>query len=143
MTLLHGEATLLTYRNPTRERASVEGWLHKPREELTASVDQMLKTKTAGQSVFYFILLLLAMLAIFDTRILSIFRRQKEIGTYIAMGYTRKEVVGLFTVEGAMHSVLAAMVAALYGVPFLVWQARVGWTIPSMPAVLVFPWRKT
>jgi len=80
--------------------------------------------------VFYIILLLLAMLAIFDTQVLSIFRRQKEIGTYIALGYTRREVVGLFTVEGAMHSILATLVGALYGIPFLVWQAKVGWTIP-------------
>jgi ABC-type antimicrobial peptide transport system permease subunit len=70
------------------------------------------------------------MLAIFDTQVLSIFRRQKEIGTYIALGYTRRQVVGLFTVEGAMHSILAALVAAAYGLPFLAWQAKVGWTMP-------------
>ena len=52
------------------------------------------------------------MLAIFDTQILSIFRRQKEIGTYVALGYTRREVVGLFTVEGTMHAVLAAIADA-------------------------------
>jgi putative ABC transport system permease protein len=90
----------------------------------------MIQTKTVGQSVFYGILLLLAMLAVFDTQVLSIFRRQKEIGTYIALGYTRREVVGLFTVEGAMHSVFAAVVAAAYGLPFLWWQAKAGWTMP-------------
>jgi len=74
--------------------------------------------------------LLLAMLAIFDTQILSIFRRQKEIGTYVALGYTRQQVVTLFTVEGAMHAVLAAALAAVYGIPFFIWQARVGFTVP-------------
>jgi putative ABC transport system permease protein len=80
--------------------------------------------------VLYGVLLLLAMLAIFDTQVLSIFRRQKEIGTYIALGYTRKEVVGLFTVEGSMYAVLAALVSAVYGLPFLAWQAKAGWTMP-------------
>ena len=70
------------------------------------------------------------MLAIFDSQILSIFRRQKEIGTYIALGYTRSQVVGLFTVEGTMHAVLAALLSAAYGLPFLTWQAKVGWTMP-------------
>jgi ABC-type antimicrobial peptide transport system permease subunit len=70
------------------------------------------------------------MLAIFDTQVLSIFRRQKEIGTYVALAYTRREVVGLFTVEGAMHSILAALVGAVYGIPFLGWQAKAGWTMP-------------
>jgi ABC-type antimicrobial peptide transport system permease subunit len=128
--MMPGEATILTYLDKEKERPSVEKWVHKPREELTASVDKMIKTKTVGQSVFHGILLLLAMLAIFDTQVLSIFRRQKEIGTYIALGYTRQEVVGLFTVEGAMHSILAAVVSAAYGIPFLAWQAKVGWTMP-------------
>lgn len=130
MTMLEGEATLLTFKNSEIKRPHAEGWVHKPKNELTKSVDELIKTKTVGQSVFYGILLLLAMLAIFDTQVLSIFRRQKEIGTYIALGYTRRGVVGLFTVEGAMHSVLAAIVSAVYGIPFLAWQAKVGWTIP-------------
>jgi putative ABC transport system permease protein len=70
------------------------------------------------------------MRAIVDTQVLSIFRRQKEIGTYIALGYTRREVVGLFTVEGTMHAVLAALLSAAYGLPFLAWQAKAGWTMP-------------
>ena len=73
---------------------------------------------------------MLAMLAVFDTQVLSIFRRQKEIGTYIALGYTRTEVVGLFTLEGAMHALLAAVLAALYGIPFLIWQSQTGITLP-------------
>ena len=130
MTLLPNHATIITFRDSQKPRSAVDGWILKTKENLTAAVDEMIKTKTVGQSVFYFILLLLAMLAIFDTQVLSIFRRQKEIGTYIALGYTRKEVVGLFTVEGAMHSVLAALVGAAYGIPFLAWQAKVGWTMP-------------
>jgi putative ABC transport system permease protein len=127
---LEGEATILTFRDLQKERAAIAGWEFKSPEVLTKSIDDMIKTKTVGQSVFYAILLLLAMLAIFDTQVLSIFRRQKEIGTYIALGYTRREVVGLFTVEGAMHSVFAALLSAAYGLPFLAWQAKAGWTMP-------------
>ena len=130
MMSLEGEATILTFRDVQKERAAIEGWEFKSPEVLTKSIDDMIKTKTVGQSVFYAILLLLAMLAIFDTQVLSIFRRQKEIGTYIALGYTRREVVGLFTVEGAMHSVFAALLSAVYGLPFLAWQAKAGWTMP-------------
>jgi putative ABC transport system permease protein len=71
------------------------------------------------------------MLAIFDTQVLSIFRRQKEIGTYIAMGMTRKQVISLFTVEGAMHAILAVVVGAVYGIPFLLWQMKVGFSMPA------------
>ena len=80
--------------------------------------------------IIWAILLMLAMLAVFDTQVLSIFRRQKEIGTYIALGMTRGQVVKLFTIEGAMHSVLAAMAGALYGIPLLTIQAIKGVAIP-------------
>jgi ABC-type antimicrobial peptide transport system permease subunit len=29
-----------------------------------------------------------------------------------------------------MHAVLAALLSAAYGLPFLAWQAKVGWTMP-------------
>lgn len=124
------EATILTFRDSEVPRPEVKGWIHKTLAELTVQVDEVIKMKSSGQAILYFVLLLLAMLAIFDTQVLSIFRRQKEIGTYIALGYTRRQVVGLFTVEGTMHAVLAALLSAAYGLPFLAWQAKVGWTMP-------------
>lgn len=130
MMLLPGEATLFTFRDSEVPRSTVEGWRLKTKKELTKPVDDIIKAKSSGQAILYFVLLLLAMLAIFDTQVLSIFRRQKEIGTYIALGYTRRQVVGLFTVEGTMHAVLSALVAAAYGMPFLIWQAKAGWTMP-------------
>ncbi len=130
MTLLPNHATTLTLKNNKVQTPEVDGWAIKTKDTLTKSVDDLIQTKTAGLSIFYFILLLLAMLAIFDTMVLSIFRRQKEIGTYVALGYTRHQVVGLFTVEGAMYSILAALVGAAYGLPFLAWQAKAGWTMP-------------
>jgi putative ABC transport system permease protein len=125
-----GEATFFTFGENVEPKESLGNFVLKTSKDLTSEIDDMIETKSKGQAVFYGILLLLAMLAIFDTQILSIFRRQKEIGTYVALGYTRREVVGLFTVEGAMHAVLAAGLAAAYGIPFFIWQSKVGFTIP-------------
>ena len=86
MTLLPNHATIFTLRDSKVKIAEVEGWVFKTKDDLTKSVDDLIKTKTTGLSIFYFIILLLAMLAIFDTMVLSIFRRQKEIGTYVALG---------------------------------------------------------
>jgi ABC-type lipoprotein release transport system permease subunit len=58
--------------------------------------------------------------------VLSIFRRQKEIGTYVALGMTRKQIVGIFTVEGGAHSILAALLGAVYGIPLLSWLSKAG-----------------
>ncbi len=126
MMLMPGEATVLTFRDKEKPRTGIEGWKLMTFEDLTSEIEEMIKTKSVGQSIFYSILLILALLAIFDTQVLSIFRRQKEIGTYIALGYTKGEVVGLFTIEGAMHAILAAIVGAVYGIPLLGWFASKG-----------------
>jgi ABC-type lipoprotein release transport system permease subunit len=47
------------------------------------------------------------------------------------MGMTRNQVVSLFTVEGAMHAVLAVILGAAYGIPFLLWQWNTGMAMPS------------
>ncbi len=91
----------------------------------------MIEMKSIGGYIFFIILMSLAMLAIFDTQVLSIFRRQKEIGTHIALGMTQGQVIALFTIEGALHSILAAILAAIYGFPLLAYQAAVGWTMPG------------
>ncbi|MBN1158475.1 MAG: FtsX-like permease family protein [Bacteroidales bacterium] len=134
MLLMPGEATVLTFRDREINRIGVAGWKLMSYEALVSDVEEMIRTKSVGQSVFYTILLLLALLAIFDTQVLSIFRRQKEIGTYVALGYTRREVVGLFTVEGAMHAVLAAVVGAIYGIPLLYWLSKTGISLGTSSA---------
>jgi ABC-type lipoprotein release transport system permease subunit len=126
MLMMPGEATILTFRDAGSQRSEEKNWKLMTYKTLVSDIEGMIKTKSVAQSIFYTILLILALLAIFDTQVLSIFRRQKEIGTYIALGYTRKEVVMLFTVEGAMHAVFAAVVGAIYGIPLLMWFARKG-----------------
>ena len=49
----------------------------------------------------------------------------------MALGMTRFKVIQLFTLEGALHGVLAALVAAAYGIPFLTWFANTGWALPD------------
>jgi ABC-type lipoprotein release transport system permease subunit len=91
----------------------------------------MVESKSVGSSVFYAILLALAMLAIFDTQVLAIFHRRREMGTLMALGFTRGKVIALFTLEGMLNGVLAALVAAVYGIPLLSWVARTGWALPG------------
>ena len=128
---LSGEATILVTNQETGFEGSIVGWDFKDHYFLLTEFREMIEAKNASGYVMFLILMSLAMLAIFDTQVLSIFRRQKEIGTHIALGMTQKQVIALFTVEGAMHSVLAAVLAAVYGIPLLAYQASVGWTMPA------------
>lgn len=130
MMLLPGEATLIVRNQKEQVPESIDGWNFRSQEQLMSDLKNLIQTKTIGGMVLWAILLMLAMLAVFDTQVLSIFRRQKEIGTYVALGMTRSQVVALFTVEGAMHSVLAALLGAVYGIPLLTWQSIRGITFP-------------
>ncbi len=134
MMLMPDEATLITFRDKDKPRNDVKNWKLKTFKSLVSEIEEMIKTKSVGQAIFYSILLILALLAIFDTQVLSIFRRQKEIGTYVALGYTRGEVVGLFTVEGAMYAIFAAVAGAIYGIPLLIWFAKNGISLGSSTA---------
>jgi ABC-type lipoprotein release transport system permease subunit len=130
MMLMPGEATIVITGKDMSSSVHPDEWVYKSREELLADVEMIIKSKSAVGIIIWGIMLLMAMLAVFDTQVLSIFRRQKEIGTYVALGMTRGQVVWLFTLEGAMHSVLAALVGAVYGIPLLMTQSARGVAIP-------------
>ena len=130
MMLLPGEATLLITDREGWQSTDSDEWIFKDQETLLSDIENIIKAKSFVGIIIWAILLMMAMLAVFDTQVLSIFRRQKEIGTYVALGMTRGQVVKLFTIEGAMHSVLAALVAAVYGIPLLALQAIRGISIP-------------
>jgi putative ABC transport system permease protein len=125
------EATILTTSPESGFIGKIPGWTFKDHYFLLSEIREMIKTKSLGGYLMFIILMSLAMLAIFDTQVLSIFRGQKEIGTHIALGMTQRQVIALFTVEGAMHSILAAILAAIYGVPLLALQAKIGWSMPA------------
>lgn len=128
---LDNEATILVTQKESINTQTFDGWEFKDNYFLLTDIREMIEMKSIGGYIFFVILMSLAMLAIFDTQVLSIFRRQKEIGTHIALGMTQKQVITLFTVEGAIHSVLAAILAAIYGFPLLAYQASIGWSMPA------------
>jgi ABC-type lipoprotein release transport system permease subunit len=130
MMLMPGEATILITAVNFGNAPAIEGWIFKDQKTLLSDIDKIIKAKSSAGVIIWGIMLLMAMLAVFDTQVLSIFRRQKEIGTYVALGMTRGQVVGLFTLEGAMNSVLAALVGAIYGIPLLMLQSARGVKIP-------------
>ncbi|MGD0038349.1 MAG: FtsX-like permease family protein [Bacteroidota bacterium] len=131
LTTMPGQATIVVLKRNVQAPQQIAGWEFRNLDYLLHDIHALLKTKTISGSVLYVILLFLAMLAIFDTQVLSIFRRKKEMGTLMALGMTRTKIITLFTLEGAFHGVLAAIVAAAYGIPLFSYAARTGMTLPG------------
>ncbi|MGA2625021.1 MAG: FtsX-like permease family protein [Bacteroidota bacterium] len=132
VTAMPGQATMVVLKKNRQPLGKVTGWEFKDLGYLLQDIHTLVRSKTVQGSVLYAILLFLALLAIFDTQILSIFRRRKEIGTLMALGMTRTKIIELFTVEGALHGVLAALLAAVYGIPLLTYVARTGFALPEV-----------
>ncbi len=131
LTRMENEASLVILAQNTEESLQTSGWIHKDMDFLLKDIDLLIKSKQTGGSIIYVMLMSLALLAIFNTQVLSIFRRRKEMGTLMSMGMTRGKIIQLFTLEGAMHSIFAAVVAAVYGIPLLLWSAKKGWAMPE------------
>ncbi|RKY87644.1 ABC transporter permease [candidate division KSB1 bacterium] len=132
MTAIPDEATIIVLEKGSQFNEKFDNWKRKNLNFLMKDLRALFLTKSIGGSIFYILLLFLAMLAIFDTQVLSIFRRRKEMGTLMALGMTRSKLIQLFTLEGAMHAILAAVVAAIYGTPLLIYIASTGYGIPEV-----------
>ena len=130
MVQLPNEATIFVTNKDIGSIGSIQGWDFKNNDFLLKDFRDMIKMKNIGGYIMFAFLLSLALVAIFDTQVLSIFRRQKEIGTHVALGMTQGQVIRLFTIEGAMHAILAVILGAIYGIPLLAWQAKTGYSMP-------------
>ncbi len=131
LTGMESEATIVVLAEGVRNAPTAEGWNFRTPAYLLSDLRQMVQSKTIGQSIMFTVLFLLAMLAIFDTQVLSVFRRRREIGMLVALGMTRAQVIVLFTLEGALHSILAAVLGVVYGGPLFYYLGRYGFSIPG------------
>lgn len=106
-------------------------WIYKSQEELLKPLTDIVNSKKASSTIVFILFFAIGLLAIFDTQVLSIFRRQREIGTYISLGMTRGQVLRIFTCEGFMYSLFAVVLAAVFGTPLLWYIAKSGFSLPS------------
>lgn len=109
-----------------------EIWVHRDLDYLLKDITEMVRIKSASTNILYSLLLFMGLLAIFDTQVLAIWRRRKEIGMLMALGMERSKVIGLFTFEGALHGLLALIVGAIYGIPLLALTLSKGLPLPEM-----------
>jgi putative ABC transport system permease protein len=135
MAQMPGEATIVTVKKGMAPLpAGSAEWIVRDHNYLLKDIVDNVNKKKVSASFMFAILLGMALLAVFDTQVLSIFRRRKEMGTLMALGMTRWSVISLFTLEGSMLGILALIAGSLYGVPVLAYVAATGITLPQMMA---------
>ena len=130
MTGLTDEATLYIADSQYQPQP-ISGWNFQSLNSLLKDFESAVQAERIGSMVIYLVLLGIGLLAIFDTQVLSVFRRQREIGTYIALGMTKNQVLKIFTVEGGMYSIFAGIVGMVIGAPLFYYTATQGINIGS------------
>lgn len=128
--LLPEVATVMVMRSTGLAELETEGFRYIDEQEFFADLNQMVQTKAAGQMMPFSMLIFLAMLAIFDTQALAIFKRRKEIGMLSALGMTKRQIIALFTTEGVLYMLFAALAAIPLGFPFFYFFSAHGLALP-------------
>ncbi len=125
-----GEATYVTIGPDELLTPTESDWVPRDYAFLLSDVIAAVEADQVYARVMYGLLLALASMGIFNSQVLSIFRRRREIGTLMALGMPRGRVVGLFTTEGGLVCLLALLLTTLYGLPLLYLVATKGIPIP-------------
>lgn len=123
-------ATIITLAT-AEKRAELSGWKYQSQDFLLREINEMVKMKKTSSLIFHIILLFLAVISIFDTQILNLFRRRREMGTMMALGLTRSKLIIIFTLEGFLNAVMAALMGAVYGIPLLYFTLKHGLSLPE------------
>ncbi|MDL2312462.1 FtsX-like permease family protein [Bacteroidales bacterium OttesenSCG-928-B11] len=131
MTGMSNEATYFVKSQECPLEQDAGEWIFRDLDYLLADINEMEQSANVESAIVFILLLSISLLAVFDTQTLSIFRRQKEIGTYIALGMTPKKVIGLFTLEGTCYSILAVFAGIIWGTPLLILFQKYGFSIPE------------
>ncbi|MCU7500086.1 MAG: ABC transporter permease [Ignavibacteria bacterium] len=127
------EATIITLKkNISFYPSGGPDWAFKNHDYLLKDLNNTVQQKKTTASFMFILLLGMALLAVFDTQVLAIFRRRKEMGTLMALGMTRWNVIMLFTLEGCLLGILALIAGAAYGIPLLAYFARTGLNVPQV-----------
>lgn len=123
------EVTWVAVKEPV---GSIAGFEFQSVDALMSDLLTLLRHDRRNTRILWIILISLAAISVFNTQILSVFKRQKEIGTLMALGMTPERVVRLFTLEGSFAALLAMVAAVILGVPFFTWFQGVGFDVSHL-----------
>ncbi len=127
---MKNEATYVTFSKNISKVQGKGNWVYRDVDYLMRDMEAMIEADEPNARIMYAILLSLAGMGIFNSQILSIFRRRKEIGTLMAVGMTRSRVVGLFTLEGGMNAFFSLIMVLVLGGPVFIYFALYGIPLP-------------
>jgi len=100
-------------------------------KETGAAIWQTLTFRRWLLSIISFIVIAIAMLGMANTMLMAVFERTREIGTMMALGATRPQLLTLFVLEGQLLGAAGGLWGALFGGGLIKYLSIVGISAPS------------
>jgi len=101
-------------------------------------------------NVMKFIIAIIIVLSISNTLMMSVMERTSEIGTSMALGYSRKDILKLFVTEGALLGILGGSSGLVLGLVLARVISAIGIPMPPPPGMawgftgeILVTWRLT
>ena len=110
----------------------VSGFEFQSIEFLMADLLALWRQDRINSKILWAILMTLVCISVFNNQMLNIFKRQKEIGTLMALGMDSNRIVRIFTLEGALAAIWALVVSLLIGLPFFIWFQGIGFDVSHL-----------
>ena len=95
-------------------------------QTLRPEIRQTLDTKLAFSSIFGMVVLFIASIGILNLLLMAVFERTREMGVLAALGMKRRQIMGLFLLEGALIGVVGGVVGCLLGALLIGLLGQVG-----------------
>jgi putative ABC transport system permease protein len=122
--------------NPDTVRAAVEAALGPDFEVHTWDqrlpfVKDIINTQDTVFGIVSTIFLLVVLLGVVNAMLMSVLERVREIGTMLAVGMKRRQIVSLFIGEGVVIGLIGGTVGALLGFAWVSYMNAKGISIPA------------
>ncbi|MBI5544474.1 MAG: ABC transporter permease [Deltaproteobacteria bacterium] len=106
-------------------QARVSTW-----SEIASWLTDMILFQRVMYAIIGLVLVVVVLTGIANTMLMSVLERVREIGTMMALGVRRRQIVGLFLAESALLGFLAGVVGAALGSLVVFWLHRRGLDFP-------------
>ncbi|MEK6793235.1 MAG: FtsX-like permease family protein [Spirochaetota bacterium] len=115
----------LTNRYPSLTAATVE--------ERNAAFVGLMAQKKKFSGIVILVVMLIAAVGIVNTVLMSVYERVREVGVLRALGFTPKEVVRMFVIEGFIVGTLGSIGGVILGILINLYLVNVGMDVTAMP----------
>jgi putative ABC transport system permease protein len=100
-------------------------------DEVMPFMRTMLRAQDVVFSGIIAVFLLVALLGIVNTLLMNVLERVREIGTMLAVGTRRGQILMLFVFEGLVQGLMGGMLGAVIGYGATVWLGHQGINLPA------------